>query len=136
MPHPLRCSKGARVFSHEEQTETVLWQKGSTLRHVQLLSEKTAAVFGSGEERLRESSCGGAHTVRVFAGWVCADAGARAPVTQRAGQRYALESDTGIEAESVESDAWKEASELEEPVRASVFRGGTSAETVLAKEVL
>ena len=98
----------AGLTFHEEQTETVLWQKGSALHHVQLLPEKSFAWIRARKKSLREDSRGSAGALSISAGWIRADAGARASFDQRTGKGYAVESRAGFESTSVADDPEEE----------------------------
>ena len=130
-------SKGAGVFSfHEEQTETVLRQEGSALHYLQLLPEKTVTRFGARKEYVRENSWGSAGAPSVLAGWVCADAGARAPVGERTCGGHTIKDYPDPQTKSFSSDEAKKETRLERTTKASIPREGEWPGALLAETIL
>ncbi|HEY2546084.1 MAG TPA: hypothetical protein VGI46_08470 [Candidatus Acidoferrum sp.] len=103
MPHPsvlrVRVFLGV-VFFDAQSAETILWAWRPSLRHVQLLS----AAATSGNRPCARSVCEDpgrdSDTPRFSSDWICGDARARPPDSQRAGEKDSVDSIASAEAKN------------------------------------
>ena len=98
VPHTSVSRVGVLVWWYAEGVKTLLRACGSAFSDVQLLSAVAAVGNSTGAKCVRRATAEDSGALPISAGRVCGDAGACAPIDQRASGRYAVRGAESIEA--------------------------------------
>jgi len=119
-----------------QRTEALLRPRPSALPHIQLLPPVAAAEDGPREAPVRARTGAGSRGVWISAGGVCGDAGARAPIDQRAEEGHALDGVADAQAARIAEVAQETAERLGETIAAGVSGARGNSAQLLAAALL